>query len=658
VGHQYYVHKRIQLKQTIMASRRVPSNKGALTLEGSEDEMSPIKHKNPPKNNVVVCLVFFSILANSARGITSHVYKYVASSNKQDVLFGVIKLSLPLSLLISIPLLILQEIPSTSILKHIYIVWTALLHIAAWPVAVLTGMVALIHVIKFSGSSESSPRRSLLFSGVGTIAGLALLIIINCQIQIIYPSWIWNPFVWGRYPLYLPNSLESALEGVCVDEDTISKSKHPLCLSEQSWKTLSAGALSSRKVEDVEAVKKGLQYAQTTSGGLVINVMSRDTVDAIPALQQNVEALVPFFKNVAVVIFENDSTDGTREAFQEWATRASGYTVDLMKCGDDNPDCKFGISHRYDATEEEDYFTSSAIGKMADYRQKMSDYIIETYSTFSHMMVIDLDLKVSLSPLGILHTLGTVPDVAVASSGRQVWPGSMGTLIPPYDFSAFRPIETTQNKHLVNVHSWFCGLLPEGDRWRNQCDATSSIHLLFVLLHDWLLRDTPYPVASAFNGATMYPIALVKETGAKYDSGEDGQRCEHIGYNLAMPFYTNPKWNFHVMPTKPGGPTGVRSLKNVFRIVFMPRLSMVIFFQLMVFLVTFVVCCMMISLQLAEFVVGAVKAVRVDHVKLKETELPMTYMDIPMDDSLHAKRHLSGVAKRMSPKASPQRSPC
>ena len=27
-------------------------------------------------------------------------------------------------------------------------------------------------------------------------------------------------------------------------------------------------------------------------------------------------------------------------------------------------------------------------------------------------------------------------------------------------------------------------------------------------------------------------------------------------------FYINPKWNFHVMPTNPGGPTGLRSCEK------------------------------------------------------------------------------------------------
>jgi len=113
-----------------------------------------------------------------------------------------------------------------------------------------------------------------------------------------------------------------------------SNNKDPLCLSRSSWKTLSSGALSSRNSRDVQAVQQGIHFAKEQSGGLVINVMARDTIDAMEDLRYNVESLLPFFENkLAVVVYENDSVDGTREAFKQWAQDASGYTIDLMNCG-------------------------------------------------------------------------------------------------------------------------------------------------------------------------------------------------------------------------------------------------------------------------------------------------------------------------------------
>mmetsp|Transcript_10963 Transcript_10963/g.25843 ORF Transcript_10963/g.25843 Transcript_10963/m.25843 type:complete len:776 (-) Transcript_10963:143-2470(-) len=430
------------------------------------------------------------------------------------------------------------------------------------------------------------------------VGGIALLFSVltstQSQLQIVSPGWLWNPGMWGKYRVYRPAGIEKALEGVCVEEyldadgganamAAMVDNPLPLCLKESSWRALSADALSSRNPEDVDAVLKGVRYARQPDHGMIINVMSRDTIGAIEPFRKNVEGLLPFFDKVAVVVFENDSRDGSREAFQSWADDVKGrYVVDVMEC-DDAPNCVFGESHRYDSTEADDYWKSSAIGRMAEFRQRMVDYIVEgdTYDDYSHMIVVDLDLKVSLSPLGILHTLGKRPDAAVASSGRQAWPASLGTFAPPYDFSAFRALRSPKNSRILDLHRRFCELMPPGDRWRNQCDAVSPMQLMLVLGHDRSSGSEPYPVASAFNGATMYPMDLVKSSGAQYDWGDDGQQCEHIGFNLALKktMYVNPKWDLHLSPAEPGGPTGPRAMKTVNRIVFTPKISFPIFFQ-------------------------------------------------------------------------------
>ena len=104
-----------------------------------------------------------------------------------------------------------------------------------------------------------------------------------------------------------------------------------MCLSDDAWLLLSNNLLSRHKLADVEAVAKGVNVAQ--NGGLIINIMARDTIGAVPTLIKNVEALSPFFRGkLAVVVYENDSVDGTREAIKNWAASASGYKVDLMTC--------------------------------------------------------------------------------------------------------------------------------------------------------------------------------------------------------------------------------------------------------------------------------------------------------------------------------------
>lgn len=522
---------------------------------------------------------------------------------------------LSLTTLVGIPLTFYSSLPNglRELISDVIVGWNSLLHISIYPLIAITSIMAFIIAHKYDSQlrhlwfyTTAAPTKhhvvllkradwcKLLLSPWKYVFILSLFFTIwtisITQLQIISPSWVWNPFMWSSYKVYKPEELKHAMDGICLTEHDDLKHSDALCLPEDSWRVLSSDALSSHNAEDVNAVRKGLQYAKEDSGGLVINVLSRDTVDSIPSLRHNVEALVPLFSRITVVIFENDSKDGTRKAFQEWAKVARGYTVDLMQCSE-HPECQFGESHRYDSSESKDYFKSSAIGRMAEYRQRIVSYILEedAYKDYSHMLVVDLDLGVSISPLGILHSLGTMPDSPVASSGRQVWPGSSGTLIPPYDFSAFRAYPTERNSRLLHLHDLFCGLQPPGDRWRNQCDAVSSMHFMVILGNDFR-NDKPYRVLSAFNGATLYPVPLMKSSGARYDAGDDAQRCEHIGFNLSLqtPFYVNPKWDMHVDPTNPGGPTGMRAAKNVLRIVVTPAIAIPIFCQNFFTMVLFV----------------------------------------------------------------------
>jgi len=423
------------------------------------------------------------------------------------------------------------------------------------------------------------------FGEVGTtLFVLACLItVVACLgavLQIIYPSWIWNPFLWGRYKVYETSDIQATLKGVNT-KYKLNDSGMPLGLPEDSWEELSAGALSSYNETDVKAVVDGIAFGKKDTSGIIINILARDTIDAIQSLRENVEGLFPFFSKIAVVVFENDSVDGTREAFQNWGSEVEDrYVVDVMEC-EESPGCIFGESHRYDSLESKDYFTSSAIGKMALYRQRISDYIITNpkYQDFSHMLVLDLDLAVTISPLGVLHSLGLMPHSVVASSGRQVWPGSLGTLIPPYDFTAVKFHENQKTKLPIKLHDMFCGLQPPGDRWRNMCHAPSAMLLVLVLLHD--TTTEPYEVISAYNGATLYPLDIVRDSGAQYDAGDDGQQCEHVGFHLSLnsPIIVNPKWTFHIRPTRPGGPRGRRATKNIIRIALQVNVSLIIFLQ-------------------------------------------------------------------------------
>mmetsp|Transcript_19558 Transcript_19558/g.41873 ORF Transcript_19558/g.41873 Transcript_19558/m.41873 type:complete len:694 (-) Transcript_19558:129-2210(-) len=486
------------------------------------------------------------------------------------------------------------------IIRHMELVWSAFLHFGCWPIILISlfhGFRPLEPAMVPNWASTSKVVRIFVNETADAVAAqnnpsneelkwhlrrtcrltfaFVLTMLANMTMQMCSPHTAWNPFLWFRYRTYLPDEILPSLAGACLDPgDREAGDRRPLCLGEGEWIELSSGRLSSRDPDDVLAVQRGLDYLRNRSGGIVINALARDVVDSIPALRQNMNGLAALFDDskskLALVVFENDSEDGTREGFQSWADEESKYAVDLVSCGDDNPDCRLGLMDRYRANLMTD-LKASGVGKLGEFRQITLDYITrkEDYADYSHMMVLDVDLGVSLSPLGLLHALGLEDGIslthAVASSSIEVWPGTMGTILPPYDFSAFRPEPTASNERVRRMHEDFCGMAPEGDRWRNMCEATSPMQLFMVTkAGDELLNHggQPYKVASAFNGLTLYPMGLLRERGAeaKYDSGADGQRCEHVGFNASLrpAMYVDPKWTMRLMPERPGGPTGLR----------------------------------------------------------------------------------------------------
>lgn len=557
-----------------------------------------------------------------------------------------------LTLLFGLPFLIWDAHPQQysvlSLIKHFDMVWSSLLHTSIWPIVVMTlvtvvvmpwGGLSKTFALTAScatsnryfagGSSSSSSRlakaelltRSLIvnISQSNWKISLALSflfvqgVVICMTLQMGAPSILWNPFMWGWYHVYLPQNVVGSLKGACLDVS--SNSQQPLCLSEQDWDQLSSGKLSSWNQDDVRTVQRGLDYLRNQSGGLIVNALARNVADSIPALKQNMDTLAPFFRDphnkLSLVVFENDSNDGTRQLFKQWAKDEKDYSVDIIGCGPTNPDCELGEMDRYDNMNLFRNPKASGVGKLGEFRQIILEYILgkEEYNDFSHMIILDVDLGTSISPLGLLHTLGlekgVAQDYVVASSSSQVWPGTMGTIIPPYDLSAFRPKPTEHNSKVRKLHTSFCHLMPPGDRWRNMCEACSPMQLFMILQSSdtTVNHEKAYEVESAFNGLTIYPMSLIRNRGklAQYDSGDDNQRCEHVGFHLSLQksMYVNPKWSMNLKPSKPGGPTGYRAITTLsYAVIGRPNVMFVVVVANILFCFVFVAPLWMIGISI------------------------------------------------------------
>jgi len=649
------------LKRRQTAGVSFPSDLEDIEASKSSEDLSSDGSDRDEKTKDGECRRLEEVFLSGLSPVSRKVVKMLAPTHPclpldrctSECLTAMVLQTIPsLAALVLIPLLMWDGYPEEwgflnayPLVRHLELVWNSLLHTCCWPIFVGTFLLAAL--IPRRGafgccSGKGSPSSRV---GAAACAGgkakvvlcdamvnicrsnwkICLLLSIMCTnvilvamtLQMVTPSLLWNPFMWGWYKVYLPRDIGKSLKGACLDVEKHGGSRRPLCLAEKEWDELSSGRLSSNNLDDVLTVQKGLDYLQNESGGILFSALARNVADAIPALKQNMDGLVPFFKDsqnkLSLVVFENDSIDGTRQDFKAWAQEEAGrqsprYTVDVMSCGEENPDCHLNVADRYDNMNHFKNKKSSGVGKLGDFRQGLLEYILkkDEYKNFSHMIALDVDLGTSISPLGMLHTLGLESSLAqehvVASSSRQVWPGSLGTIIPPYDLSAFRPKETKRNQRLRELQKSFCGLAPAGDRWRNMCDAASSMQMFMIMSADDAANNNqePYEVSSAFNGLAMYPMNIIRERGdqARYDAGDDGQRCEHIGFHLSLQktMYVNPKWRMNLKPSKPGGPVGLRALLTLYYSgLGRPKTFIYVSVFQTIFLFTFVLACWMIA---------------------------------------------------------------
>jgi len=466
-------------------------------------------------------------LLNHGNGHATHILG--ANNGRRQRSFSAVTTLAALSALFVAPLLLWDAYPAKkyqvlALLRHVELIWVALLHISVWPVVGITAALATCLVAssrascRKGGSCSALLQRVLLTPKSSVHYKMPLLLsftfsgLISTQsfLQMAFPSIVWNPAIWGgfRHKVYSPADIERNWRGGCFHEhhrqfgehyyddsnsghdatsstpsalsssssllrsNTSSHKKQlqrrPLCLSEQQWSHLSSGTLSSRNAHDVATVRRGLQYLQTQSRGIVINALARNIRQSIPDLRLNIEGLVPLLgehTKLSLVVFENDSVDGTREELMKWAeevnlhpessasSSSSRYNVDVIQCPPPNTDCKLNIIDRNEIYGGENK-TASGVGKLGDFRQIVLEHVVKNYGDYSHMIVLDVDLGVSLSPLGIVHTLGLSSDeegsgedgqirgdsqekgggvlvaekYVVASAATQVWPGTFGTM--------------------------------------------------------------------------------------------------------------------------------------------------------------------------------------------------------------------------------------
>lgn len=233
-----------------------------------------------------------------------------------------------------------------------------------------------------------------------------------------------------------------------------------------------------------ESVRQGKELI--SSSNVVIAGLCRDVRLHLPRTAARIERLGNMFNDYRVELYENDSKDATIEFLEDW--RKKNPRIDFQT--EQKGIAKFARERNPDRATWLAYCRNQ-------YRQR----VLEKYSEYDYIIVVDMDLEGGWSYDGIAHSFGSGDWDFVGSNGLMKYQGPSSTAWPFFHFDtwAFRPSVGTFPYELPN---------------HNEIRFTIGESLL--------------PVESCFGGLGLYRM----ECFEKCQYG--GNDCEHVVFHADM----------------------------------------------------------------------------------------------------------------------------
>ncbi len=217
---------------------------------------------------------------------------------------------------------------------------------------------------------------------------------------------------------------------------------------------------------------------------LVVCGITRDNAKELPTVIQYIEHTGNFFQDYRVIVFENDSVDGTKDLLRDWQSKSNKVKI-LTKDYSNNkrPNIAF-------LAEARNF-----------YLKELS--LDPEYQDFDMVMMVDLDMSHGWDMRGLFHSFSRIYDwEAVCSNGVFTASGRM------WDIFAFRNAEYSEN-------------LKHPDYWSNIAPKGQKIYAIDSDL---------IPVRSCFGGLAFYKRPFI--AGCEYNSVEGD--CEHVLFHECL----------------------------------------------------------------------------------------------------------------------------
>ncbi len=247
---------------------------------------------------------------------------------------------------------------------------------------------------------------------------------------------------------------------------------------------------------------------------IVFGILARDCKDSLQSNMARVEEIGQVFKDYHVVVYENDSKDGTTEMLKEWTVQ-NNHVVAICETTNQTT-----IPHK---SEELPYPDKSVyrIEKMVRFRNRVLDEVRSRFEP-DLFCFIDIDVE-SFSSKDVIDAIRQVPDDwgALFASGHSIFRKPDGTEKVSryqYDSYAFVPDDVDPMK----TGEWVIDFI---------------FHEVTAWYLNSLLRSCDYlSCRSAFNGIGIYRWEAIRDLKFCIMQTPELKEvsacfCEHVPFN-------------------------------------------------------------------------------------------------------------------------------
>ncbi len=233
-----------------------------------------------------------------------------------------------------------------------------------------------------------------------------------------------------------------------------------------------------------------------------------------------VKALCRRMGDYRVVVYENDSTDGTKEVLREWMAEDGEHVFALLNDTDATKTIPSAS-----AVTVNPFFSRKRIAKMANLRNQYMEYVEQNGWTADYLMVVDLDVA-RLDLEGILSSFcEDAPQWdAVTAYGYSTSPSLQRRYHDTYALVRKGEADVAQTEKSIHDNALAFAAVLDGDAWVR--------------------------VDSAFGGLSIYRFECVRGLRYQVLDNDDERvevRCEHQSLYAQMRsrgfdrIYVNPQ---------------------------------------------------------------------------------------------------------------------